>query len=97
VRGAAPRFVFDDFWSIFGKNILVLNDGILGNTEIQKTGSYVTGKPDCSGPSCREVKIDVWKYLQTIVMGLDAICEQTLVHPDRIFSPLAPAWILSCW
>ena len=25
----------------------------------------------------------VWKYLQNIVMGLYAVCEQKLAHPDR--------------
>jgi len=68
------------------KNVLVLRDRILRNTEYQKTGSYVTGRPNCSGPSCREVKIDVWKYIQTIVMGLYAVCEQKLAHPDRVLS-----------
>jgi hypothetical protein len=78
----------DDFWSIFGKNVLVLKDSILGNTEFQKSGSYVTGRPDCSGPSRREVKIDVWKYFQTIVMGLCAVSEpeQKLAHPDHVLS-----------
>jgi len=40
----------------------------------KNTGSCVTGRPDCSGPSRREVENDVWKYyyLQTIVMGLYA-------------------------
>ena len=37
--GAQPR----NFWWIFGKNIL--KDRILGNTEFQKTGGYVTGRP----------------------------------------------------
>jgi len=87
VRGAAPRKKFDDFLSILGKNVLVLKDRILGNTKFQKTGSYVTGRPDCSGPSHREVKIDVWKYLQTIVMGLYAVSEQKLAHLDRVRSP----------
>jgi len=32
----APRKKNDDFWSIFGKNVLVLEDRILGNTEFQK-------------------------------------------------------------
>jgi len=42
----ARDIVFDDFLSIFAKNVLVLKDRILGNTEFQKTGSYVTGRPD---------------------------------------------------
>jgi len=54
---------------------LVLTDRILGNTEFKETGSYVIGRPDCSGPSCREVNIDVWKNLQTIVMVLYAVSE----------------------
>jgi len=67
-------------------NVLVLKDRILENTEFQKTGSYVTGRPDFSGPSLREVKIDLWKYFQTIIMGLYEICEQKLAHPDRVLS-----------
>ena len=87
VQGAAPRTFFDNFLSIFGKNVLVLKDRILEHTEFQKTtGTYVTGRPDCSGPSRQEVKIDVWKYLQTIVMGLYAVSEQTLAHSDRVLS-----------
>jgi len=85
VRGAARNF-FDDFWSIFEKKVLVLKDTILGNAEFQKSGSYVTGRHDYSGPSRREVKIDAWKYLQTIVMGLYAVSEQKLAHPDRVLS-----------
>ena len=59
VRGAAPRIFFDDFLSIFGKKSLVLKDRILGNLEIQKTGRYVTGRPNNLRPSCREVKNNV--------------------------------------
>jgi len=36
----------------------------------KKIGGYVTGRPDGSGPSRQEVKNDVWKYLQTIVICL---------------------------
>jgi len=43
----------------------------------------VTEKIECEGPSCREVKIDVWKYLQTAVMGLYAIYEENLHNQDR--------------
>ena len=46
----------------------------------------MTGRHDCSGPSRREVRIDVWKYLQTIVMGLYAVSEQKLAHPHRVLS-----------
>jgi len=28
-----------------------------------------------------------WKYLQTVVMGLYAVCEQKLANPDRVLSP----------
>jgi len=73
--------------SIFGKNVLVLKNKILGSTELQKAGIYMTGRPDCTGPSRREVKIDVWKYLQTIGMGLCAVSEQKLAHPDLVISP----------
>jgi len=49
----------------------------------KKLGVYVTVRPNCSGPSRREVKIDVQKYLQTIVMGLYAVCEEKLDNQDR--------------
>ena len=56
-----------------------------------KPANYVTARPNSLRPSCREVKNDVWKYLQTIVMGLYAACEQKLAHPDRVLSlPLSP-------
>jgi len=58
----APRNFFDDFLSIFGKNVLVLKDRILGNTEFQKTGSYVTGRPDNLSLSLRDVFNEVSKY-----------------------------------
>ena len=76
-----------DSLSILGKNVLVLKDRILGNTESQKTGNYVTGRADCSGRSRPEVKIDVWKYLQTIVMGLYAVCEEKLDNQHRALRP----------
>jgi len=38
----------------------------------------------CSGPSRQEVKSDEWKYLQTIIMGLYAVCEQKLAHLDHV-------------
>jgi len=69
--------------TIFGKIVLVLKDRILGNAEFQKTGNYETGRPDCLGLSRREVKIDVWKYLKTIVMGLYAVCEEKLDNQHR--------------
>ena len=63
-RGAAPggaprKKKIDNFLSIFGKNFLVLKDRILGNTEFQNTGNYVTRITDKLRPSRREVKIDV--------------------------------------
>ena len=48
--------------------------------------------PDCSGPCCREVKIDVWWYLQTIVMGLYPVCGQKLAHHDHVLSPHSHAY-----
>jgi len=36
--------------------------------------------------SGREVKNGVWMYLQTIVMGLYAVSEQKLAHPNRALS-----------
>ena len=46
----------------------------------------MTGRHDCSGPSRREVKNNVWKYLKTIVIGLYAVSEQELVHRNRALS-----------
>ena len=62
VQGAALRFFFDDFLSIFGKNVLVLKNRILGNTEFQKTESYVTGRLDNLPLSLRDIFNDVSKY-----------------------------------
>ena len=87
VRGAAPPLFFDDFLSIFGKTFLVLKDRILGNTEFQKTGPYVIERLDYLRPSRREIKNNVSQYLQIIVMGLYAVCEQKFAHPDRVLSP----------
>jgi len=57
----------------------------------------VTWRPFCSRPSHREVKIDdVWKYLQTIVIGLYAVCEQKLANPDRVLSQLGTAFTNRC-
>ena len=52
----------------------------------KKLGGAWLGDPTAR-PSRREVRIDVWKYLQTVVMGLYAICEQKLAHSDRVLSP----------
>ena len=83
MRGAAPRIYFDDFLSIFGKKFLVLKDRILGNMEFQKTVRYVTGRPNILRPSRREVKNDVRKYLQNIVIGLYAVCGHLLDNQNR--------------
>jgi len=82
------EYLFEDFWEIFGKKFLA--DRILGNTEFQKTVMYVTGRKELSGSCRRKMKIDVWKYLQTIFMGLYAVSEQKLAHPDRVFGLLFP-------
>jgi len=47
----------------------------------------VTRRPDCSGPSRREVRTDVWKYLQTIVIGLYAVCKEKLDNRHRAHRP----------
>jgi len=59
----------------------------LGIHRFKRLGVYVTGRPDCSGLSRQEVKIDVWKYLQTILMGLYAFCEEKLDNQDRALRP----------
>jgi len=77
------------FWNLFTCNGTYMIDWVGG----------VVFKPSfktCWGPSRREVKIDVWKYLQTIVMGLYAVCEQTIAHPDRVLS-LRTMRMCSCW
>jgi hypothetical protein len=33
--------------------------------------------------SCREIKIDVWKYICPILMGLGAVLEKKLDDQDR--------------
>ena len=53
---------------------------------IEKNSSYVTVRPNCSGPSRQKVKNNVWKYLQTFVMGLHAVCEYKLAHLNRALS-----------
>ena len=56
----------------------------MSSSSFEKTPrSYVTGRPNCpeSGSCRREVKNDVWKYLQTVVVGLYSIFEQKLAHP----------------
>jgi len=50
----------------------------------------VTGKPNILRPSRREVKIDVWKYLQHIVMGLNAVLGRHVRIRDRGHHPQAP-------
>ena len=57
---------------------MVFRDRIIGNTEFQKTVPYVTARPNNLRPSCREVKNDVWKYLQIIVIVLYAACGHLL-------------------
>jgi len=54
--------------------------------EVQKICSNVTGRPNSLRPSRREVKNDVWKYLQTIVMGLYAVCGHFLDNQDHAHS-----------
>ena len=85
--GSSPAIFFLMIFGRFlGKNI-VLKVRILGNPEFQKTVIYVTGRPNILRPSRQEVTNDVLKYLQDIVIGLYAVCEQKLAHPDRVPSP----------
>ena len=51
----------------------------------KKTVTYVTVRPNSLRQSRREVKNDVWKYLQTIVIGLYAVCGHLLDNQDRAF------------
>ena len=52
----------------------------------KKTVTYVTARPNNLRTSRREVKNDERKYLQGIVIGLYAVCEQKLAHPNRVLS-----------
>jgi len=49
-----------------------------------KTGSFVTGKPNILRLSRREVKNDVWKYLQNIISGQYAVCGPLLLDSYNI-------------
>jgi len=83
-----PReFFFDDLLSIFGKISLSCKTEFLEIQNCKKLRVHVTGSLDCSGLFRREVTIDVWKYLQTIDMGLYAVCAKKLASPDRVLSP----------
>jgi len=64
VCGSSSALPFDDFLWIFGENVLVFAKQNSWKCIIsKKLGVHVTGRPDCSGLSRREVRIDVWKYL----------------------------------
>jgi len=78
--GAALRFFFDVFWSILENNSWSskLRNRIIGNMEFQKTVPYVTARRNNFRPSRREVKNDVWKYFQIIVIVLCAFCGHLL-------------------
>jgi len=47
----------------------------------------MTARPNILRPSRREVKNDVWKYLQIIVIGLCAVCGRLLDDQDRALTP----------
>jgi len=79
VQGAAPRNFCCGFLSIFGKNVLVLQAEFLEIQIFKKLGVHVTGRLNCSGPSRREVKIDVWKYLQTISWACTQFVSKSLL------------------
>jgi len=52
----------------------------------KKSGNSVTRISDNLRPSRREVKNDVWKYPQIIVIGLYAVCRYLLDNQDRAHS-----------
>ena len=68
---------------------MVFEDRILGNTELQKTIRYVNERPNILRPSRQEVKHEVWKYIQNIVIGLYAVCGHLLDNQDRTLSLIA--------
>jgi len=86
--GFSPAIFFDDFLSMFGKHFLIFKNIIIGNTEFEKPVPYVTARPNSLRPSRREVKNDVWKYLQIIVIGLCAVCGHLLDNQDRALNLL---------
>ena len=79
VRGAAPRFFLDDlgqflefFWSL--------------KTEFLEIGNFRLGVIEfCI--SSREIKIEVWKYIHPILMGLGAVLGEKLDNQDRALRP----------
>jgi len=73
---------------MFGKHFLIFKNIIIGNTEFEKPVPYVTARPNSLRPSRREVKNDVWKYLQIIVIGLCAVCGHLLDNQDRALNLL---------
>jgi len=69
------------------KKSVVIKDRITGNTGFQKTVPYVTERPINLRPSRRELKNDVWKYLQMVVIGLYAVCGHMLDNQVHAHSP----------
>ena len=76
MQGVASRFIFfedfnqfleTDFWSL--------------KTEFLEIGNFVI-RPDSPYLFRREVKIDMWKYIRTIIMGLAAVWKEKLAHPQ---------------
>ena len=59
-----------------------MNDRILGYTQFQKKGPHVTRMTAYLKPSRRMVKNNVSLYLQSIVMGLYAVCVEKLDNQD---------------
>ena len=79
-REAQPReFVFDDLCQFLETNSWSLKTEFL---EILNFRSRATGP--CM--SRREIKIDVWKYIRPYLMGLGAVLEKKLAHPNRELS-----------
>jgi len=86
VRGSAPRRFFWMIFVDFLKKFLVVKDRNITNTEFPKTVPYVTTRPNNMRPSRREVKNDVWKYLQIFVVGMYAVCRHLLDYQDCTLS-----------
>ena len=94
--GWVPKilFVYYQFWSfpsIASLEFRIMNLHNISSPFLEKKsgcyvtgrhGYYVTGRHNFAELSPRGVKDDAWKYFQTIIIGLNAVFEEKLAHPD---------------
>jgi len=55
----------------------------MSNTFLENSKFPLTVKVNIQFTSHREIKIDVCKYIWTIIIGQGAFLKEKLVHPDR--------------